>query len=383
VTRAGLADALGRVLAEPVRSPLDVPGHTNSAVDGYALDGRALPAGEPARFEVVGELRAGAAAPARVPAGGCVRIMTGAPLPAGADTVIMQEHAAREGAWIRVGPGHRAGQNVRQAGEDLARGQVAVAAGTRLGAAELGLLASLGVAEVAVQRRLRVAYGSTGDELRSPGEPVAGGQIYDSNRFTLRALLEGLDVEGVDLGILSDTPEAVEDALRQGARHADAIITSGGVSVGEADYVKTVLQRRGRIDFWKVAIKPGRPFACGTLDGTAFFGLPGNPVAAMVTFLQLVRPALTVMGGGRWRPPLRVRARAAAPLRKRPGRTEFQRGVLEAGADGTLTVRPWGPQGSGILRSMSEADCFVVLPHEAGPVEEGAEVLVEPFTQWC
>ena len=377
--RLGVRQAMDRVLAQDLVSDIDVPPHVNSAMDGYALRGSDLPAEGERAFAVVGTVLAGQRPAIRVAAGQCVRIMTGAALPAGTDTVVMQEATRREGdrVWLRAG--HRPGQHVRQAGEDLARGEVAIAAGTRLGPADLGLAASLGRAELAVTRPLRVAFFSTGDELQSVGNPLAAGEIYDSNRYTLHGMLHRLGVAATDLGVVRDDPEALREAFVTAGSIADVVITSGGVSVGEADYVREILDEVGEVGFWRLAIRPGRPLAVGRIGDAAFFGLPGNPVAVMVTFYQFVRPALRKMMGERdWRP-RRFRARAASDIRKRPGRTEFQRGVLARDDAGETCVHLTGAQGSGILHSMSRADCFIVLPHDAGPVAAGELVEVEPF----
>lgn len=376
--QVALRQALDRVLAEPIISPIDVPAHTNSAMDGYALDGADLPAEGPVELIVLGTALAGAPYAGQVTPGTAVRIMTGAVLPEGADTVVMQEHAERSGERVRIGPGHRPGQNVRRAGEDLARGAVVLEPGVRLHPAELGLLASLGVAEVRVWRRPRVAFFSTGDELRSIGQALAAGEIYDSNRYTLYGMLTRLGAEVIDMGVVRDDPAALHRAF-QDAAAADAVITSGGVSVGEADFVKDILADLGAVDFWKIAMKPGRPLAFGRVGGAVFFGLPGNPVSVMVTFYQFVLPALRRMMGQKDVAPVRVRVPCRNRLKKRPGRTEFQRGVLEWGADGALAVTSTGEQGSGILSSMSRANCFIVLPHEAGNLEAGSLVEVQPF----
>ncbi len=372
--------ALGRVLAADVVSRMDVPSHTNSAMDGYALSGKELGAEGELRLKVIGTAAAGRPFDGEVSAGECVRIMTGATLPPGADTVVMQERVTREGDTAVIADGQTPGQHVRQAGEDIAAGDVALAAGTRLMPAELGMLASLGVGEVRVRRRPRVAFFSTGDELRPVGEPLATGQIYDSNRYTIHGMLTRLGVETIDMGIVPDEREAVERAFADAASLADAVVTSGGVSVGDADYVTQTLERSGSIGFWKVAMKPGRPLAFGHIGDALFFGLPGNPVSAMATFYQLVQPALQALAGmpdaG---PPLSVKAVAAVPLRKKPGRREFQRGCLERSGDGGLAVRPAGRQGSGVLSSMGAADCFIVLAEDTGPIEAGDEVEVQPF----
>lgn len=377
--RLPIEHALGRVLAEPVKALRDVPPHANSAVDGYALRGEDLPESGGRELRIVGTALAGRPLERAIGPGEAVRIMTGAPIPPGADTVLMQEHCEAGADWVRVGPGHRVGENLRRAGEDLRRGEEVLAAGRRLRPADLGLAASQGVSELEVLRSPRVAVFSTGDELCPQGVEPGPGQIYDSNRFTLMGMLQRLGAEVIDLGSLPDDPEVMLEALERAGREADVVLTSGGVSVGEADYVKTALTTLGSVDFWKVAIKPGRPLAFGRLGDALFFGLPGNPVAVMVTFYQLVRPALLRLAGEQAPDPLLVPAVTESRLRKRPGRTEFQRGLYRREADGRLTVRPWGPDGSGILRSMSAANCFIVLPHEAGSVEAGEQVDIQPF----
>jgi molybdopterin molybdotransferase len=376
----GLRDALGRVLASEVRSGVDVPPHRNSAMDGYALAGRDLPQTGAATLEVVGTSWAGRPYSGDVGRGQCVRIMTGATLPDATDTVVMQEHVRLDGARVVIEAGHRPGQNVRPAGEDIRRGDLALEPGTLLRPAQLGLLASLGVGEVTVLRRPRVAIFSTGDELRSIGEELALGQIYDSNRYSLHGMLSRLQVEVIDLGVVPDTREDTLRAFQSAAAQADAIVTSGGVSVGEADYVTETLERHGQIGFWKVAMKPGKPIAFGRFGPACFFGLPGNPVSVMVTFYQVVQPALrALMGVADADPIITVRAACETRLHKKPGRLEFQRGVLQRRADGTYTVRSSGHQGAGVLRSMSEANCFIILSLEQGEVEPGSDVEVQPF----
>ena len=387
VERVAIREALGRVLAEPVHSPIDVPAHDNSAMDGYAV--RAADAGRAsggpgdggARLRVAGTSWAGRPFAGEVGPGECVRIMTGAVMPRGADAVVIQENVRLEadGAAVRFEQRPRAGDNVREAGEDVPRGAAVLDAGQRIGPAELGVLASLGTVEASVRRRVRAAFFSTGDELRSLGEPLSDGCVYDSNRYTLLAMLRAVGAEVLDLGVVRDTREEVERAFREAAEAADAIITSGGVSVGEADFVKETLERTGAVDFWKIAMKPGRPLAFGRVGGALFFGLPGNPVSVMVTFYQFVQPALRRMMGEPAAPPLRFRVKCASRLRKRPGRVEFQRGVLGYDETGGLAVRSTGGQGSGILSSMHEANCFIVLPLESDGVAPGSEVDVEPF----
>jgi len=375
-------EALGRVLAEAVVSPIDVPSHTNSAMDGYAVRAADLPETGVRVFPVPGTSWAGRPWLTPIEPGQAVQIMTGGMMPEGADTVVMQEQVERQADTVRIGSGHRCGQNVRAAGEDLAAGQPVFTAGKQLTAADIGVLASIGLSEVSVYRRLKVAFFSTGDELRPVGEPLAPGEIYDSNRYTLYGMLKKLDVEIIDMGVVRDKRALVEQALTDAAAVADAIITSGGVSVGEADFVKETLEKLGNMSFWKIAMKPGRPVTFGHINDAVFFGLPGNPVSVMVTYFQFVRPALLKMGGesgAAGAGAFTLRARTTSALRKRPGRYEFQRGVLEQSAPGEFTVRSAGAQGSGVLRSMSEANCFILLEPERTGVEAGEEVVVQPF----
>jgi len=355
--------ALGRVLAEEIVPPINVPAHDNSAMDGYAV--------RFAELSCAGKPFAGS-----VGAGQCVRIMTGAVLPAGADTVVIQEVAKREGDRIIVPPGQKRAQHVRYAGEDLKIGVPVLTQGQSLRPAELGLIASLGIGEVRVKRKLRVAFFSTGDELASVGTALKEGEVYDSNRYTLHGMLQRLGVEIEDLGVVRDDPKALEAALRKAAK-ADAIITTGGVSVGEADFIRELMARLGEVLFWKIAMRPGRPMAFGRIGDAFLFGLPGNPVAVMVTFYQFVRDALLHLSGRRddYAIPL-LKATAADNLRKVPGRTEYQRGVLFREGD-VWKARITGQQGSGVLRSMAEANCFIVLEHERGAVKAGEQVAVQ------
>jgi len=371
--------ALGRVLYRDVVAPFDVPAHDNSAMDGYALRHADLDAAADTRLAVVGTALAGAAFSGVVGPGQAVRIMTGAVMPRGADTVVMQEAAKADGDDVLVAPGVKPGQHLRRAGEDLAKGKAALAAGKRLTPADLGLLASLGYAEVTVRRRPRIAFFSTGDELASIGRPLAPGEVYDSNRYTLYGALTRLGVEILDMGVVRDEPAAMEAAFREAAAQADAILTTGGVSVGDADYVKDMVARLGEVHFWKIDIKPGRPMAFGQVQSTWLFGLPGNPVAVMVTYLQIVQDALLKLMGVDplpMRPTFRLPC--ASAIKKLAGRREFPRGQLFQ-ADGQWQVRVSGNQGSGVLRSMSEADCFIVLPEDSGNVSVGDLVEVQPF----
>jgi len=376
--RLNVRAALGRVLAEDVISTLNVPAHDNSAMDGYAVRFADLKGDGEATLKVTGTAFAGAPFGSVVKAGECVRIMTGGVVPAGTDTIVMQEHVKAVQDRVTIGPGHRKGQNLRRAGEDLKVGQVALKRGLPLRPAEIGLISSLGIGEVTVYRRLRVAFFSTGDELVSIGTQPREGQIYDSNRYTLHGMLTRLGCEVLDMGVVRDDPKLLEQAFHDAAAAADVVITSGGVSVGEADFVKDLLGRLGEVVFWKIAMKPGRPLAYGKIGAAHFFGLPGNPVSVMVTFYQFVRDALLTLSGRDPVPPLPTfKVPCVSSLKKAPGRTEFQRGVLERDSHGTWSVRVTGEQGSGILRSMSEANCFIILPDAQGNVASGTLVEVQ------
>ena len=381
--RIALRSALGRVLAEDVIAPCNVPAHDNSAMDGFAVRFADLNDRGTSRLKVLGVSLAGQAFNGTVSAGECVRIMTGALPPAGTDTVVVQEVVETDGDFALIPPRQRLGQNIRRAGEDLKLGMPALAAGKLVRPAELGLMASLGFAEVSVKRRLRVAFFSTGDELCSIGSPLAEGEVYDSNRYTLYGMLTRLGCEVLDLGVIRDDPALIEAAFREAAANADVVITSGGVSVGEADFVKQLMSQMGEVLFWKIAMKPGRPMAFGRIGedphGAWLFGLPGNPVAVMATFYQFVRDALYKLMGADPIPivPL-LTVTCATALKKFPGRTEVQRGVLVQ-KDGHWQVHATGAQGSGILRSMSDANCLIVLEQDRGSVAAGETVQVQLF----
>ena len=384
VESLAIRSALGRVLARDIVSPINVPASDNSAMDGYALRGSDLLVDAPTALDVVGTGFAGDPSPGEVLAGQCLRIMTGAVMPAGLDTVVPQEFVQDNDGKLVIPPGVvRPGDNRRLAGEDLAAGESALRAARVLRPADIGLLASLGQAEVPVRRRLRVAFFSTGDELRSIGEPLPEGCVYDSNRYTLWAMLQRLNVDVLDMGVVRDEPQALEAAFRSAAESADAVITSGGVSVGEADHTKQVMAKLGDVLFWRIAMRPGRPMAIGRIESggraAILFGLPGNPVAVMVTFYAFVRDALLQMAGAAREPLPMLRAASVKPLRKKPGRTEYQRGIVSRAADGSWQVAITGSQGSGILRSMSEANGLVVLHHDQGSVAAGELVDVLPF----
>ena len=366
--------ALGRVLARDIVSPIDVPLNDNSAMDGYAVRGADLGASAPVTLTEIGAALAGRTFRGAVGPGQCVRVMTGAVMPQGTDTVIIQEIAKADGTRVTIPAGQETGQNRRLAGEDLKKGKPALEAGRLLRPADLGLVASLGIGEVKVRRKLKVAFFSTGDELVSVGRKLKAGEVYDSNRYTLWGMLERLGCEVSDLGVVRDDPKKLEAAFRKAAASADAVVTSGGVSVGEADFTKQMMAKLGEVAFWKIAMRPGRPMAFGRVRARGrsayLFGLPGNPVAVMVTFYHFVRGALLYMAGRSDTELPLLRAKSETAMRKKPGRTEYQRGILEL-KNGEWAVRLTGAQGSGILRSMSEANCFVVLGHEQGSVSAG------------
>jgi molybdopterin molybdotransferase len=380
-----LHQALDRVLAQDVISPLSVPPHDNSAMDGYAFDGAQLALGGTLSLQVVGTALAGRAWSDALSAGECVKIMTGAIVPAGLDTVVPLELTERDGDTVRfLATALLPGANRRRAGEDLMAGQPALRAGQRLTPAALGLLASLGLESLTVFRRLRVAYFSTGDEILSLGQDPREGAVYDSNRYTLTGLLARMGVDVIDMGVVPDQPAAMQAAFERAASEADAIVTSGGVSMGDADHTRAIMKQMGEVNFWRVAMRPGRPMAfgrlnCGSGSGACLFGLPGNPVAAMVTFLVFVRPALQRLMAWDAPAPVLLRARSTEALRKRPGRSEYPRGIVQLDAQGQLSVRTTGPQGSGVLSSMVQANGLIVLRHEQSDVAIGDLVDVMMF----
>lgn len=373
-------EALGRIVPEAIRSPIDVPPAHNSALDGFALRGSDLVRGGETVLDEVGTALAGHPYAGRIELGQCVRIMTGALMPADADTVVARELAQASGGRVTLAPGARPGQNWRRAGEDLAAGHVAVPAGTRLAAAEIGLLASLGIGQVPVSPRVRVALLSTGDELREVGEPLGPGQLYDSNRYTLRALLTRLGCDVEDFGVIADDPALLRETLETALSRADVVLASGGISVGDADFTGTLMASLGEVLAWKLAMRPGRPFVFGHLQKGPqpawLFGLPGNPVAAMISFIQFVRPAILRLGGSTDIALPLLPARITADIRKKPGRTEFPRGIVTFTHEGAR-VEPFTKQGSGILSSMSRANGLIVLEHERGDVAAGDVVQVQ------
>jgi molybdopterin molybdotransferase len=379
-----LRQALGAVLAQDIISPISVPAHDNSAMDGYAFAGTQLRGDAPLQLEVVGIAMAGKAWTGTVGTGQCLKIMTGAVMPAGLDTVVPQELTVRDSDRITIVAGVlQLGDNRRFKGEDLREGEPALTAGTRIQPAALGLIASLGLAQVNIRRKVRVAFFSTGDEVLSLGDAPREGAVYDSNRYTLLGLLTRMGVEVIDMGVVRDDPAALEAAFAAASSQADAVITSGGVSVGEADHTKAVMRKLAGggagVVFWKIAMRPGRPMAVGRMGKAVLFGLPGNPVAVMVTFLAFVRPALLQMMGCAAEPPVLLKAHSAEAIRKKPGRTEYQRGIVSSSVDGTLVVKTTGQQGSGVLSSMAQANGLIVLHHSQGDVRPGDAVDVMMF----
>ncbi|HDM8139103.1 TPA: bifunctional molybdopterin-guanine dinucleotide biosynthesis adaptor protein MobB/molybdopterin molybdotransferase MoeA [Vibrio harveyi] len=372
-----IENAYGRVLADHVVSPVNVPQYTNSAMDGYAIRGDDI---ERDNYQVVAEVMAGHAYDQPLEVGQAVKIMTGAPTPINGDTVVMREQATQNGDTVTFnGASIKTGQNVRQAGEDLAIGSDVFTAGTRLASPEMGMIASLGFGEANVFRKLKVAVFSTGDEVQAPGTDQKANSIYDSNRFTIMGMLEKLGCEILDFGILEDNEQLMIEALENASAQADVVMTSGGVSVGDADYIKLALDKLGQIDFWRINMRPGRPLAFGQINDKPFFGLPGNPVAVMVSFINFVEPALRKMQGEQGWKPLKVSAIATENLRSRLGRTEFSRGIYELDETGRLTVRTTGKQGSGILRSMSEANCLIEISPAVDTVKTGESVTIIPL----
>ena len=380
VEKLTLRSCLGRFLAEDIYSPIEVPSHPNSAMDGYVLAGNDLPTDEPRNYRVIDTCYAGVPSSKVCKSGEVIRIMTGGLIPEATDTVIMQEQVKlNDDGMVQIKSGHKIGQNVRLAGEDIPLNFKVLEKGHQINTADLGILASLGIGELRVYRRPRIAFFSTGDELRSIGEPLAAGEIYDSNRYTLYAMLKQQDVDILDMGVIKDKPEAMQQAFQEAAEMADIVITSGGVSVGEADYIKPTLEKMGDIDFWKIRMKPGRPLTFGKLGKARFFGLPGNPVAVMVTFLQFVRPAIYRLASGKTKPMITLKAKSQSKLYKRSGRYEFQRGIFQQDDNGALVVKRTGMQGSGILTSMSIANCFILLDEKCAGVEEGDIIEIQPF----
>lgn len=374
-----LPNALGKTLAEDVISPINVPVYQNSAMDGYAFNFKDIPSEGNRILKNVGVSYAGTPFDGELSKGQCIRIMTGAKMPSNADTVIEQEKVIVNEAGVEINSDIRCAQNVRNIGEDIAQGSVVLAAGQSVGSAQMGVLASLGLASLKIKRPVRVAIFSSGDEIRSIGEPLHGSQIYDSNRYTINGMLKDLGVDVIDLGVIPDNRDAINNALVQGASEADMVITSGGVSVGDADYIKQCLDELGHIHFNKLHLKPGRPLTFGQINNTHFFGLPGNPVAVMVTFMYFVRPAIKLLMGHVDTALAGFQVPCQNNLRKLPGRTEIQRGILVQDSESGLMVKTTGKQGSGVLSSMSKGNCFIYLDHDSESVASGDNVIVHPF----
>jgi len=378
-----LMNAIGRVLSVDVISPVDVPGYTNSAMDGYAIASASIPASGDTSLQIVGTAWAGKVFHDHVQVGQAVKIFTGAQMPSGTDTVVIQEHVNVDNDLVTIDSNVQAHKNVRLAGEDVQQDQRILTAGVQLNAAEVGVLASLGINRVAVYRRLRVAYFTTGDELcaldSNMGKPLEPGMLFDSNRYSLQAMLEDLDVEIIDLGIVRDNADDTRDAMLKATQDADVVVTSGGVSAGDADFVTQVFHELGEVSFWKLAMRPGRPLAFGRVGNAFFFGLPGNPVAVMVTFLQFVQPAIKQMMGLKKTAPYTIKATSLSNLRKSLGRVEYQRGVLGNNSQGELTVASTGKQGAGRISSMSAANCLIVIAADVASVSPGDTVEVQPF----
>ncbi|HEY8218944.1 MAG TPA: gephyrin-like molybdotransferase Glp [Methylobacter sp.] len=377
--KVALNNALGRILAEPVYSSINIPHDRNAAMDGYAFASRDRAGGQAFTLALAGTSWAGRPFQGQMQPGQCVRIFTGAVVPKEADSVVMQESVQVQGQTIHFPADTRAQQNIRQIGEDVKQDACLIAEPKKLTAVDLGLLASAGIGEVTVKRRLKIAYFSTGDELTPLDQPLEPGKIYDSNRTMLGGLLVDPSYCVADLGVIPDNKQLLEDSLVEASKNYDVIITTGGASVGEADYVKEILQKSGEVNFWKLAMKPGKPLAFGKIGQCYFFGLPGNPVAVVVTFHQMVAPALRQLSGAWFAKPLRFAATCTSVLKKAPGRQEYQRGILSQDERGEFFVASAGQQGSNILSSMSQSGCYIILPEECNGVQAGDRVTVEPF----
>jgi len=380
--RSSSRNAFGRVLAEDIIASHSTPPYDNSAMDGYAINATDIPDSDTTTLNIIGTSWAGKPFSGTVSTGDCIRIMTGAKMPAGADTVIMQEHVIKKEGAITINTGHCAKQNVRYIGEDIKQGDTVLTIGKTIGAAELGIIASMGISEVTIYRKLRVAIFSTGDELRGVGEALDDGQIYDSNRYTLYGMLQKNTIELIDMGVIPDDPTQIETAFQQASSVADVVITSGGVSVGDADYVKETLEKMGSINFWKIAMKPGRPLAFGNINEALFFGLPGNPVSVMATFSQFALPAIRALAGQTITQNKTYRVKCSTELKKRAGRVDFQRGYLTTDETGQISVAVTGLQASHILSSMSYSNCFIILPESTTHVAIDSIVEVQPYTEW-
>ena len=375
IQNLNLSDCLSKVLAEDLISPINVPNYNNSAMDGFAFKSNLK--NNSKIFKIINTILAGNTSKFTLKNGEAINIMTGGKIPEGTDSVIPIEYVVLSGNKLTLNDFPKTGANIRKIGEDIQKGSVALKKGTYLRPAEIGLIASLGIEKLKVYKEIKVAFFSTGDEIVKAGSPIKSGQVYDSNHYSINAMLQRLGVECMDLGIVPDNKELIKKILIKSAKTADAIITSGGVSVGQADYMKEVLAELGNVLFWKLSIKPGRPMAYGKIKSASYFGLPGNPVAAMVTFYQLVQPALKYLKGElNYLPPPIINVKSDALIKKKPGRLEFQRGILSQNKDG-LSVKPTNLQGSAILSSMTQANCFIILDLESGPIKKGDKVKVQ------
>lgn len=377
--KLSLKNALGRILATPIYSPINIPPERNSAMDGYAFASTDIKPDEKFSLKKVGISWAGKPFSGKLNAGECVRIFTGAVVPENADTVIMQEKVQVENETIYFPSDCRPYDNIRQAGSDIKQQSCLLNSAKKLKAVDLGLLASAGIHNVEVKRKLRIAYFSTGDELKPIGQALQSGQIYDSNRYILHGLLDEVTINAVDMGVINDDKVLLEQALTQAAKDYDVVITTGGASVGDADYVKEILDKIGQVNFWKIAMKPGKPVAFGTIGECTFFGLPGNPVSVIATFEKIVKPALQKLSGLQRTKVLQLKATCETELKKFAGRQEYQRGILKQQADGKFIVSSAGGQGSHVLSAMSRANCYIVLAAEFTHLRVGEEVIVEPF----
>lgn len=382
--RIKLRKSLGRILAKDIKSTMDVPNHTNSAMDGYAFNAEALDGKGLAQFEVIGAAYAGKPYHGLIKVNQALKIMTGAIMPDGADTVVMQEYTETrdEGKFVSITKAAKPKQNVRYAGEDIKNADVVLQKGTRIGSAELGVIASMGLDKVQVFKKPRVAFFSNGDEVRTVGEPLEHGEVYDSNRHTLYAMLQNMCVKAIDLGVVGDDYDDIKAVIQRGNEIADLVITSAGASVGEADYIYDIISELGRINLWKLAIKPGRPLAFGELSDSVFFGLPGNPVSVMITYALCVKPSIEKLSGQNVREPMKISAKTATDLRKRPGRSEYQRALAYRDDNGALMVNARKYQGSGVLSSMTKGNCLVVLDLESTGVSAGEQVDIILFSEF-
>ena len=379
-----LKNALGRILSEAVYAPINSPNETNSAMDGYAFSSAEITKGREFSLNLIGTSWAGRPFKGVLQAGQCIRVFTGAVVPSEADSIIMQEHVESDGQCIHFPIDTIGGQHIREVGEDMQQGSLLFASPKKLNAIDLGLLASAGVCEVSVSRPVKIAFFSTGDELTELGKPLFSGQIYDSNRYALHGLLNNINYIVTDMGVIGDDKQLLEESFIEAAKNHDVIITTGGVSVGEADYVKEILSRCGEVNFWKIAIKPGKPLAFGKIGDCYFFGLPGNPVAVILTFQYIVSPALKHLLGATETKTIKLAAICTSTLKKAPGRQEYQRGILTQDAAGNFFVASSGKQGSNIMKSLSEANCYIVLPVACEGIQAGERVMIDliPSGEW-